>query len=126
MDVVAVGVRQLDLDHHRVDTAVRAEPAESVRAVAGRERLVPSTAECRGDRRAGVVGPLALRGLASLGGSRVLDLGLALASLGRRLPATADMNFDPSLNPGTITYSAENLIRIWVEIGEAVHRAGLR
>ena len=29
-------------------------------------------------------------------------------------------------SPGTITYSAENLIRIWVEIGEAVHRAGLR
>jgi creatinine amidohydrolase len=27
---------------------------------------------------------------------------------------------------GTITSSAENLIRIWVEIGEAVHRAGLR
>jgi creatinine amidohydrolase len=29
-------------------------------------------------------------------------------------------------SPGTISYSAENLIRIWVEIGEAVHRAGLR
>ena len=29
-------------------------------------------------------------------------------------------------SPGTITYSAENLIRIWVEIGESVHRAGLR
>ena len=29
-------------------------------------------------------------------------------------------------SPGTITYSAENLIRIWVEIGDAVHRAGLR
>jgi creatinine amidohydrolase len=27
---------------------------------------------------------------------------------------------------GTISYSAENLIRIWVEIGEGVHRAGLR
>jgi creatinine amidohydrolase len=27
---------------------------------------------------------------------------------------------------GTITFSAENLIRIWVEIGEGVHRAGLR
>jgi creatinine amidohydrolase len=29
-------------------------------------------------------------------------------------------------SPGTITYSAESLIRIWVEIGESVHRAGLR
>jgi creatinine amidohydrolase len=29
-------------------------------------------------------------------------------------------------SPGTITCSAENLIRIWVEIGESVHRAGLR
>jgi creatinine amidohydrolase len=29
-------------------------------------------------------------------------------------------------SPGTITYSAENLIRIWLEIGESVHRAGLR
>ena len=29
-------------------------------------------------------------------------------------------------SPGTLTYSAENLIRIWVEIGEGVHRAGLR
>src|SRR5436190_1201599 len=27
---------------------------------------------------------------------------------------------------GTITFSAENLLRIWFEIGEAVHRAGLR
>src|ERR1700752_3216545 len=27
---------------------------------------------------------------------------------------------------GTITFSAENLLRIWVEIGEGVHRAGLR
>jgi creatinine amidohydrolase len=29
-------------------------------------------------------------------------------------------------SPGTITYCAENLVRIWVEIGESVHRAGLR
>ncbi len=29
-------------------------------------------------------------------------------------------------SPGTITYSAENLVRIWVEIGESVYRAGLR
>ncbi len=29
-------------------------------------------------------------------------------------------------SPGTLTLSAENLIRIWVEIGEGVHRAGLR
>jgi creatinine amidohydrolase len=29
-------------------------------------------------------------------------------------------------SPGTITYSAEHLIRIWTEIGESVHRAGLR
>jgi creatinine amidohydrolase len=27
---------------------------------------------------------------------------------------------------GTITFSAENLLRAWFEIGEAVHRAGLR
>src|SRR5215510_6403028 len=30
------------------------------------------------------------------------------------------------LSSGTISFSAENLIRIWCEIGEAVHRAGLR
>jgi creatinine amidohydrolase len=29
-------------------------------------------------------------------------------------------------SPGTITFSAENLIRSWCEIGEGVHRAGLR
>ncbi|MCZ7659354.1 MAG: creatininase family protein [Xanthobacteraceae bacterium] len=29
-------------------------------------------------------------------------------------------------SPGTITFSAETLIRAWTEIGEAVHRAGLR
>ena len=29
-------------------------------------------------------------------------------------------------SPGTISISSENLTRIWVEIGEAVHRAGLR
>jgi len=29
-------------------------------------------------------------------------------------------------SPGTITLSAENLVRIWVEIGDSVHRAGLR
>src|SRR5262245_21364531 len=29
-------------------------------------------------------------------------------------------------SPGTITYSGENLVRMWVEIGESVHRAGLR
>jgi len=29
-------------------------------------------------------------------------------------------------SPGTITFAAENLIRIWCEIGESVHRAGLR
>ncbi len=29
-------------------------------------------------------------------------------------------------SPGTITFSAESLIRIWCEIGESVHRAGLR
>jgi len=27
---------------------------------------------------------------------------------------------------GTITFSAENLLRVWFEIGEALHRAGLR
>jgi len=27
---------------------------------------------------------------------------------------------------GTISYSAENLARMWVEIGESIHRAGLR
>jgi creatinine amidohydrolase len=29
-------------------------------------------------------------------------------------------------SPGTITFSADNLIRSWVEIGEGVHRAGPR
>ena len=29
-------------------------------------------------------------------------------------------------SPGTITHSAENLVRSWFEIGESVHRAGLR
>ena len=29
-------------------------------------------------------------------------------------------------SPGTITHSAENLVRSWCEIGEGVHRAGLR
>ncbi len=29
-------------------------------------------------------------------------------------------------SPGTITFSAETVIRAWTEIGEAVHRAGLR
>jgi len=29
-------------------------------------------------------------------------------------------------SPGTITFSAETAIRAWTEIGEAVHRAGLR
>jgi creatinine amidohydrolase len=29
-------------------------------------------------------------------------------------------------SPGTISYSAENLIRIWVEIGDSVYRGGLR
>jgi creatinine amidohydrolase len=29
-------------------------------------------------------------------------------------------------SPGTITHSAENLVRSWVEIGEGVRRAGLR
>ncbi|HEY2857595.1 MAG TPA: carboxypeptidase-like regulatory domain-containing protein [Terracidiphilus sp.] len=35
---------------------------------------------------------------------RVLVSANALASLGRRLPVTMDTNFDPALNPGTITY----------------------
>ena len=29
-------------------------------------------------------------------------------------------------SPGTLTFAAEHLIRTWVEIGEGVHRAGLR
>src|SRR5262245_29647579 len=29
-------------------------------------------------------------------------------------------------SPGTITHSAENLLRSWFEIGQSVHRAGLR
>ena len=29
-------------------------------------------------------------------------------------------------SPGTITHSADNLVRSWCEIGEGVHRAGLR
>src|SRR3954447_3499548 len=28
--------------------------------------------------------------------------------------------------PGTLTLSAETLIRVWTEIGESVHRAGIR
>ncbi|MBL0932826.1 MAG: creatininase family protein, partial [Alphaproteobacteria bacterium] len=28
--------------------------------------------------------------------------------------------------PGTLSFSAETLIRIWTELGECVHRAGLR
>jgi hypothetical protein len=35
----------------------------------------------------------------------VLVSATALASLGRRMPVTMDTNFDPVLNPGTITYS---------------------
>jgi hypothetical protein len=35
---------------------------------------------------------------------RVLVSVSALASLGRRLPVTIDTNFDPALNPGSITY----------------------
>ncbi|HEY1649954.1 MAG TPA: carboxypeptidase regulatory-like domain-containing protein [Terracidiphilus sp.] len=34
----------------------------------------------------------------------VLVTAAALASLGRRLPISVDTNFDPSVNPGTITY----------------------
>jgi len=29
-------------------------------------------------------------------------------------------------SPGTLTYSAETILRMWVEVGECVHRAGLR
>jgi creatinine amidohydrolase len=29
-------------------------------------------------------------------------------------------------SPGTLTYSAETVLRIWTEVGECVHRAGLR
>jgi creatinine amidohydrolase len=53
-----------------------------------------------------------------------------------RLPAALNVLFLPIQtigksnehlrSAGTITFSAENLIRIWVEIGESVHRAGLR
>ena len=53
-----------------------------------------------------------------------------------RLPAELNVLFLPIQtigksnehlrSAGTITFSAENLIRIWVEIGESVHRAGLR
>jgi creatinine amidohydrolase len=53
-----------------------------------------------------------------------------------RLPADLDVLFLPIQMigksnehlrcPGTITYSAENLVRIWVEIGESIHRTGLR
>ena len=35
----------------------------------------------------------------------VLLSGSALLSLGRRLPVTIDTNFDPTVNPGTITYA---------------------
>ena len=53
-----------------------------------------------------------------------------------RLPAELDVLFLPIQtigksnehlrSPGTITYRRKISIRIWVEIGESVHRAGLR
>jgi creatinine amidohydrolase len=59
-----------------------------------------------------------------------------IATVLARLPGDLDVLFLPVQtigksnehlrSLGTITSSAENLIRIWVEIGEGVHRAGLR
>src|SRR5262249_19521984 len=56
-----------------------------------------------------------------------------IATVLARLPDGLDVLFLPIQmigksnehlrSPGTLTYSAENLIRIWVEIGEGVHRA---
>ncbi len=37
--------------------------------------------------------------------SRVLLSASAVVSLGRRLPVTSDTNYDPAVNPGTITYT---------------------
>lgn len=39
---------------------------------------------------------------------RVEVTGSAMVSLGRRLPVAVDTNFDPSVNPGTITYSVKD------------------
>jgi creatinine amidohydrolase len=59
-----------------------------------------------------------------------------IATVLARLPDELNMLFLPIQafgksnehlrSAGTITFSAENLARIWVEIGEGVHRAGLR
>lgn len=53
-----------------------------------------------------------------------------------RMPAGLPVTFLPMLPigksnehlafPGTLTLSAETLIRVWTEIGESVHRAGIR
>ncbi len=53
-----------------------------------------------------------------------------------RLPADLDVLFLPTQaigksnehirSPGTLTFSAETAIRAWTEIGESVHRAGLK
>ena len=53
-----------------------------------------------------------------------------------RLPADLPVTFLPMQSvgksnehlafPGTLTLSAETLIRVWTEIGECVHRAGIR
>lgn len=42
---------------------------------------------------------------------RVLLSVSALATLGRRLPSTVDTNFDPALNPGTITYDVVDALQ---------------
>jgi creatinine amidohydrolase len=59
-----------------------------------------------------------------------------IATVLARLPDDLDVLFLPVQmigksnehlrSPGTLTHSAEHLIPIWVEIGEGVHRAGLR
>jgi creatinine amidohydrolase len=66
------------------------------------------------------------------------------ATLNRGIVAAATAHFVPDLKvlilpqtdigksnehlafPGTLSFSAETLIRIWTEIGECVHRAGIR
>lgn len=59
-----------------------------------------------------------------------------IAEVGRRLPEDLSILVLPTAavgksnehlaSPGTLTLSAETALRAWAEIGEAVHRAGLR
>lgn len=66
----------------------------------------------------------------------VLIAGGYLARVHMKLPQTLPAKFVPMQHigksdehrdfPGTLTFSWETLIRAWVELGESVHRAGVR